>query len=156
MAKKPLTRDSQFIVGEERVLNYVITGIFLAVFILGCFDIKSLGIALVLPLGLAVFYFIKARSKKIFIRINIRGIYQDEKLVTGWDHFIKATLSQKPQVLDIRDNFVLIVDYRKEGIMGGQRRTIPLTNTQNQSEEDVLAAVKFFLHEYRDKAAVEN
>ncbi len=150
MAKKPLTRDSQFIVAEERVLNYVVTGIFLAVFIFACFDIRSLGVAIVLPLALAVFYFIKARSKRIFMRINIRGIYQDEKLVTGWDNFIKATLSQKPMLLDIRDNFVLLVDYRKEGVMGQQRRTIPLTNTQNQSEEDVMAAVKFFVNAHRN------
>ncbi len=155
MAKAPLTRDSQFIVGEERLLNYLVAAIFLAVFVLASFDFQSLGYFIVLPLVPAVYYFIKARSKRIYIRINIKGIYQDEKLVTSWDNFIKATIDQKQVFLSIKDNFILVVEYRKEGQPGGFRRTIPLTNTQNQSEEDVLAAVKFFLKEYRVNSIAE-
>jgi hypothetical protein len=149
MPKQPLTREGQFIVREERVLNYVVALIFLAVFVLACFDWNSLKYAVAIPLLLSGFYFFKALSKRVYIRINLRGIYQDERLVTGWDNFIKAHLTQKQVLFSIQDNFILVVDYRKEGKPGQLRRTIPLTNTQNQSEEDVLAAVKFFLHEYR-------
>lgn len=45
----------------------------------------------------------------------------------------------------LQDNFVLVVEYLKDKMSDkGVRRQIPLTNTQNKSEEEVLEAVKFF------------
>jgi hypothetical protein len=91
----------------------------------------------------AIFFFAKARNKRVYIRINNKGIYQDEKLVTGWANFLNAYVSQKDKMVQIQDNFILVVEYRK-GPQQGVRRKIPLTNTQNKSEEEVLAAVKFY------------
>jgi hypothetical protein len=42
----------------------------------------------------------------------------------------------------------------KDGYEQGFRRTIPLTNTQNKSEEEVLEAVKFFWNEYRKETVI--
>jgi hypothetical protein len=72
-----------------------------------------------------------------------------EKLITNWDNFINAFIDQKKVLLTIQDNFILVVEYKKDFNPGkGFRKQIPLTNTQNQSEEDVLAAVTFFWKEH--------
>ena len=55
-------------------------------------------------------------------------------------------------MFDLRDNFILVVEYRKGELKQGIRHKIPLTNTQNKSEEDVLEAVKFFWNEFRGYA----
>lgn len=157
MAKTALHKDGQFTVGEEKALNYVMAFLFFALFMYGLVDAvlrKFVNIdyqSLVFALALlpAIMFFKKAKSKRIFIRINKKGIYRDEKLLTDWAHFIKAYLAQEQKVVSIKDNFVLMVEYRKRGISGSFRKSIPLTNTQNKSEEDVLAAVNFFYKEYR-------
>jgi hypothetical protein len=154
MAKKSLTRDSQFTVGEEKVLVYILaavfTGLFLFVMINGLVKKQTTSALLsVLLLGPAFFFFRKGRSNRIYIRVNLKGIYLDERLLTNWENFIKAYLTQKETVLTIQDNFMLVVEYRKkDDPKTGIRKKIMLTNTQNQSEEDVLAAIKFFWKEH--------
>jgi hypothetical protein len=99
----------------------------------------------------AYLFFRKARSRRIFIRINKRGVYQDEKLVTGWPGLVKAYITQKEKkgLYDIQDHFLLVLEFKKDGTKEIIRRRIPLTNTQNKSEEDVLEAVKFFWKIFR-------
>jgi len=157
MGKIPLNKDSQFVVGEDKVLVYIIASLFFALFLYGLIDmflhhftkIDYQSFIFMIALAPAFIFFVKARNKRIYIRINKTGIYQDEKLVTGWANLLNAYISQKDTVLSIQDNFILVVEYRKDGFKQGFRRSIPLTNTQNKSEEDVLAAVKFFWKEYR-------
>ena len=163
MRKTALTKDSEFIVGEEKVLNYIIAFLCLALFMYGLIDAvtrKFINIdyqSLIFTLALvpAFIFFKKGRSKRIFIRINKTGIYQEEKLLTNWANFIKAFLTQEEKLVSIKDNFVLVVEYRKEGQKEGFRRKIPLTNTQNKSEEDVLNAVRFFWTAYKNDAGIK-
>jgi len=141
------------------MLNYFIAALFFVIFIFGLVDgISTNSTALTVGsfavLIIAILYFIKARSKRIHIRINKKGLYHDEKLVTDWAHFLNATISQKERVWSIQDNFILVVEYLKDHSKKGFRRSIPLTNTQNQSEEDVLAAVKFFWNQFRVDAGM--
>jgi len=84
-------------------------------------------------------------------KANGLDIYQDEKLLTGWAGLMKAYIAPKEKkgFFEIRDNVVLVIEYRNEGTNQGIRRKIPLTNTQNKSEEDVLQAVNFFWKEYK-------
>ena len=107
----------------------------------------------------AWFFVRKGKSKRIYIRINKSGIYQDEKLVTSWANFLNAYIAQKkPKSMRprLQDNFVLVVEYLKDKMSDkGVRRQIPLTNTQNKSEEEVLEAVKFFW-KIAKNPAVEN
>jgi hypothetical protein len=162
MAKPPFIKDSQFIVGEEKVLNYVLASLFFGLFIYGLVDaivyhftkINYLNIISVLLLVPAILFFRRGKSDKIYIRVNKTGIYQDEKLLTRWSNFINAYISQKEKMLSIQDNFILVIEYRKDGVDKGFRRKIPLTNTQNKSEEEVLEAVKFFWSLYRNDAGV--
>jgi hypothetical protein len=159
MAKPVLTRESEFIVGEEKLLVYLLAALFFGFFVYGVvnailWDLGSMGYLaglFTLTLTPAIIFFIKGRSKRIYIRINKNGIYQDEEFVTGWSCFLNAYISQKEVVLSIKDNFILVVEYVKQGQDNGFRRKIPLTNTQDKSEEDVLEAIKFFWTEFRDE-----
>lgn len=152
-----LDRNTDFIVGEEKVLDYVVSGLFFIIFFVCLYftydgGFQSANVAsyiFVLALLPAFVYLFKARSNRIYIRINKTGIYQDEQLVTTWGHFIKAYLSQQPKTFSIQDNFILVVEYTREDPKKGFRRKIPLSNTQNKSEEDVLAAVRFFWNDYK-------
>lgn len=160
MAKVQITKDSEFVVGEEKVINYVMSVLFMALFLYGLFDaarhhfknIDYQSFIFALAILPAVYCFRRAHSKRSYIRINKTGIYQDEKLVTGWSNFIKAFITQKEKkpIYNILDNFILVVEFRKDEAKDGFRRKIPLTNTQNKSEEDVLEAIQFFSKVYKN------
>ncbi|NOT50679.1 MAG: hypothetical protein HOP10_05335 [Chitinophagaceae bacterium] len=160
MAKRPLTKDSEFTVGEEKILNYILALFFLALFAYGLIDaakrnfknIDYQSYVFALAIAPAIYCFRRANSKRVYIRINKNGIFQDGKLITDWSNFLRAWLGQKEKtgIFNIKDNFLLIVEYKKNG--KGFRHKIPLTNTQNKSEEDVLAAVNFFWKIYRTDA----
>lgn len=163
MAGPALNPESQFIVGEEKWLNYILSILFLG---LSLYPIAGLvihgfrnpdyqGLILVLALIPAWIFFRKARSRRIFIRVNKSGIYQDEKLITGWKGLIRAYLDQQQKTVTIRDNFVLVVEFKKEDPQKIYKRVIALTNTQDKSEEDVLAAIRFFLNRYRQGSTPE-
>lgn len=162
MAKKQLTRDSEFTVGEEKILNYILALFFLGLFVYGLVDaakrnfknIDYQSYVFALAIAPAIFCFRRANSKRVYIRINKNGIYQDGKLLTGWSNFLKAYLGQKEKTgfINLKDNFLLIVEYKKDN--KGFRHRIPLTNTQNKSEEDVLAAVNFFYKVYKMDAGL--
>ncbi len=158
MAKKKLTRDTEFIVGEEKIVNLIIGFLFLALFIYGFADailkgftrLTYLSYIFFLALIPAILAFKKASSKAVYIRVNKTGIYENEILLAPWDKFIKAYITQKEVAMSIRDNFLLVVEYVKDDPKNGFRRKIPLTNTQNKSEEDIIAAIQFFLKEYKE------
>jgi branched-subunit amino acid transport protein len=162
MGKIPLSIDSQFVVREDKVLDYILAALFFALFLYGLIDmilhhftkINYQSFIFMIALAPAFIFFIKGKNKRVYIRINKMGIYQDEKLVTGWSNLLNAFISQKETVLTIQDNFILVLEYRKDSFKQGFRRNIPLTNTQNKSEEDVLAAVNFFWKGYRKDAGM--
>lgn len=161
MGKISLSKDSEFVVGEDKALVYILAALFFGLFLYGLIDmvlhqftkIDYQSFIFLIALGPAFIFFRKGKNKRIYIRINKTGIYQDEKLVTGWTNLHNAYISQKEKVITIQDNFILVVEYRKDGYKQGFRRNIPLTNTQNKSEEDVLAAVNFFWKEYRKNSS---
>jgi hypothetical protein len=164
MGKTPLTKETEFVVGEEKVLNYVMGCIFLALFLYGLIDpikhrfknIDYQSIIFTLALAAAIYCFKRAQTKRVYIRVNKTGVYQDEKLVTGWSGLIKVYISQqeKTKLINLLDNFILVLEYRKDHIKEGFRRKIPLTNTQNKSEEEVLEAVQFFWSVYKNDVSM--
>jgi len=161
MTKTRLTKDSQFIVGEAKVLNYVLAILCFAIFSYGVADaikrdfknIDYQSYVFALLLIPVVLFIRKAHNGRVYIRVNRNGIYQDEKLLTGWRDLIKVSLDQKEKtgLVSIRDNFLLVVEYRKDN--KGLRKKIPLTNTQNKSEEEVLEAVNFFWRLYKSNGS---
>ncbi len=158
MAKTSLTRESQFTVGENKLMSYVMAVLFLALFVYGVVDaslrhfknIDYQSYVFLLALVPVIYCLKRARSGRVHIRINKKGIYQDERLVTDWAHLLDAHVTQKEvKWVSIQDNFILVLEYTREN--KGMRRSIPLSNSQNKSDEEVLAAVKFFWNEYRKK-----
>jgi hypothetical protein len=164
MGKIPLTKETEFVVGQEKVLNYVMGCIFLVLFLYGLIDpikhqfknIDYQSIVFVLALAAAIYCFKGAQSRRVYIRVNKRGIYQDEKLVTNWPELIKVYISQKEKtgLINLLDNFILVLEYRKDLAKTGFRRKIPLTNFQNKSEEEVLEAVNYFWSLYKKEAFI--
>ncbi|MEO7923104.1 MAG: hypothetical protein ABIR30_05450 [Chitinophagaceae bacterium] len=157
MAKIPLNKEGEFVVGEEKVLVYILAFLFFGLFVYGLGDMilsgfKDIGyldfvfIAALIP---AFIFFRKGRSNRIYLRVNKTGIYQDGQLITGWADFLNAYITQKETAITIQDNFMLVIEFTKPGAAKGFRRKISLTNTQNKSEEEVLAAIKFFWNESR-------
>lgn len=160
-----LQKNEEFLVMEEKWLGYIVALVFVALFTAALIlqmryaDMHDIwNYYFVILLVPAFFYLSKARSKRVYLRINKKGIYADEKLVTDWDHFLKAFLAQQPPrgrvisaLPDVRDNFVLVVEFTRDDPKKGFRRSIPLTNTQNKSEEDVLQAIRIF-HELHKQA----
>ncbi len=158
MAKKPLSSNSDFVVGEEKILNYVMALFFTALFLYGTIDaalrhfknIDYQSYVFALALVPAIYCFKRGNSDRVYIRVNKKGIYQSGKLVTGWSNFHDAYIAQKEvKTISIQDNFLLMIEYRNDKMKKVLRRKIPLTNTQNKSEEEVLEAVQFFWKDYR-------
>ncbi len=153
-----LTPSRQFIVGEYRLMLLFMSLFFLALFGYGLYDAMARNFrnidyqSYVLALAIIPFIFTirRLRSNRVYIRINETGIYQDERLVTRWQNLLSATLTQeeKKKIFEPGDKFILVLDYHKPGELKPLRRKIPLTNTQNKSEEEVLAAVKWFWKEW--------
>jgi hypothetical protein len=167
MGKTQLSKDSEFVVREDKVLNYILAALFFALFLYGFIDairrhfinIDYQSYFFTLALLPAIYCLRRGRRKRLYIRINKTGIYQDEKLLTGWSNLLKVYISQEEKKslrFNLMDNFILVVEYRKDGFKQGFRRKIPLTNSQNKSEEEVLEAVKFFWKEYRNDAGMYN
>jgi hypothetical protein len=162
MAKKTLDKDTAFVVGEDKILNYILAFLFFAIFMYGFIDavrrrfinIDYQSYFLTLALLPAYLFFKKGSSRKAHIRVNKTGLYHHEQLITNWPHFINAYITQKEKkgFFELQDHFLLVVEYKKEEDKKGFRKNIPLTNTQNKSEEQVLEAVLFFWKEYRNDA----
>jgi len=157
MENQELTIDSVFEVGEMKWLDLSI-GLFFSILFIFTLNIDSNQIqshfkvffrAASIPFYLAVFFIVKAFLKKPSIQIDKTGFYHGSVLVTNWDNFISAELTQKEITGSITDNFIIIMDYYKTGEDGYFQREIALTNTQNKSEEEVLGAIKFFSENYK-------
>ena len=158
MSKTKLTIDTDFVVSEEVILVFALSGLFFAVFLYGLIDsiaghkmpfrYYNLGFMLLLIPSLILFR--KGMRNKISIRINKNGIYDGNIFVTDWSNLIKAYITQKKMTITIQDNFLLVIEYLKEGDDKGFRRKIRLTNTHNKSEEDIMGAIFFFNKLYRE------
>ncbi len=157
MKKQNLNADSEFIVKDDKWLVFILAFLFFGIFLYGLIDAILKGFNNLTYLSYLFFLLLipaflfnrKARANRIYIRINKNGIYQDEQFVTGWEGFLNAFITQKEKVLSIQDNFILVVEYVKNDNLKGFRKQIPLTNTQNKSEEEVMEAIIYFRTLYK-------
>jgi hypothetical protein len=149
MGKKKEVENDVFLVRESVVLDFIVGGIFLVMF----FSALTSGIIFfaIITLGSAVAFIVKGSLNKVSLAIDCNGIYKGTKLITNWRNFEEAHITQAPAARGTQDNFVLIIRYFKEGIEGNFKMTIPLTNTQNKSEEEVLKAIQRFYQLYQEK-----
>ena len=102
MGKIPLNRDSEFVVGEEKVLNYILALLCFAIFLYGVIDaarrhfinIDYQSFVFALAMAPAIYFFRRALGSRVYIRVNKKGIYHHEKLVTGWPQLVKAFIAR--------------------------------------------------------------
>ena len=92
---------------------------------------------------------IASRKNRIVITVNKEGIFYYETLVTNWNNFVSAKfIDQAPQLskssLGFSDQFFIALRYRKTADAALYERKIPLTNTQDKSEEEIMAAIRFY------------
>ncbi|RYZ88144.1 MAG: hypothetical protein EOP04_10010 [Proteobacteria bacterium] len=148
--KAKINKEEPFEVGESRGLLYALALLFFIMFVTSFVEVVDERLSLQMRfdmLKLTIFpsigFFLKGYLNRISLRIDSEGIYYYGRLMTDWDHFISARVEQILDAGDIGDNFVLYLKYTKsEG--GVYRKSIPLSNTQNKAEEEVIAAIKCF------------
>jgi hypothetical protein len=142
---------SNFLVRENSILFIVLGVIFSIMFIISLTDIMAYDFVFIIPFKalyltiIPAFIFLKKglQKKKTIIMINRNGFYYFGELITSWPLFIDAVVTQDEKIFTLQDNFVLIIRYRNnEGKIF--RSKIRLGNTQDKSEEEIIAAIRFF------------
>jgi hypothetical protein len=137
-----LAENDVFVVKESVTLDYGLAGFFT---LLGLLTIGTSGFRVgIFSLIAAAYFLYKGVVNREALRVDCNGIYQNRKLVTTWHNFAEAFATQVRIDGEIAAVFVLIIRYYKEGITGSFRMTIPLTDTQNKSEDEILAAIRRF------------
>lgn len=152
MAQLKLNDKGEFVVKDSIGVNLVIGLVFLAMFITAFFGddaARNLPLwkrlnAMHITIIPAIIFFVKAYKNQTKILLNDVGFYYQGRLLTLWDDFIEASIVQDEVLMSIQDNFKLLVKHYKYKKTRIYSTKIPLGNTQNQSEEAVLAAVQYF------------
>jgi hypothetical protein len=144
---KKLESHIPFIVSQSKGINIFVALAFFGLFISSFFNndptVKGGGFRWAyLALIPAILFFIRGIYTKEIIRISRQGIFYLGELVTKWENFVDARIDQDEILLSIQDNFVLFIRY-KEGDRLFQTK-IPLRNTYNKAEEEIIAAIRFF------------
>ena len=156
--QRKLEKDGSFAVKESIFINSIIAVICFAVFAYGLYLVivrpegqdLFLDMFMLIAIVPGVIFMLKARSSVVYIRVNETGIFVSRKLLTDWQHFRSASFTQKEKVRSIQDNFVLLVKYHVRG-SGDFVKEVPLTNTQDKSEEEVIAAIRYFYDRYQQQ-----
>ncbi len=144
-----LTPNSEFIVADSTIINLLVAAFFFLMPISSLwYDAGSSLLDIFMLLGFVpgVIFLVKAFKKRAAISVNKNGISFFNTSVTDWKHFKGAAAKQMPLGIGrISDNVILTVEYYKDSTVHGfYKKTIPLTNTQNKSEEEIIAAIEFF------------
>lgn len=150
MGKKQLSAEEDFIVGESKGMKIFLGIACLVVFALSFFaggeastDKLSLPVLFLIP---AVYFLLSLRKNDPIIRINRTGFYYHKELITRWSEFKSANVVEEPRLASISDNFVLILEFYVPGKAGLSTKKIPMKNTHDKAEEEIIAAIKFFLN----------
>lgn len=146
--------DGSFDVKDSRGCNLTIGCLMLAAFacilLVDHFDLKHPSIYQLLYLSVvpAVYMIRRGVINKTIITINRHGFYYLGAMVTNWDNFIDAVIRQdeenKTPPFDLADRFVLVIRYGKIGQPGYFIRKFLLTAAMDKSEEEIMAAMKFY------------
>ena len=160
MATIILDKNNEFIVKEWKAMNIIIGVVFAILFVFALYNLgfnnrKSVWFFLFIA-ALIVVAFLRygkqATSQSIIFRINSEGIYYYGKLVTGWDNFDNAYVTNEMEIGSFADNFELVIEFYRDDLL--IRRKIKLTNTQNKSEEEIYGAIMYFYKQH-NAAGVE-
>jgi hypothetical protein len=131
--------DDTFVVKQSLPLILIIGG-FAFVAILSTVAIEVAPIIIIIG-AVVLLVLIAGLANNEILRIDCNGIYQKKVLVTNWENFLQAKLSEGKINRNDNPTPILLLYYQKVGIAGQFKMTIPLTNTQNKGEEDIVEAI---------------
>lgn len=144
--------DSQFNIEEDFLVKTsrkikLLYGLFLLVIALAIASI-SMWIAIFFAIPV-ILYLIKSTRKVVIMKINKYGFYYFGRLIFSWNNFKDVEFIDEVPLpgyysSGINDQFSLMIRYYKDGEPGFYGRKIPLTNTQDKSEEEIMAAIGFY------------
>lgn len=145
--------DAGFVVKESKSMRLFI-GV-LALAIAGIMSRSSVPLAVVIAAFGCASLFASTKTKVIMM-ISKAGFFYYGKCITDWTHFESAKfIDEMPQLskssLGISDQFFLAIRYRKEGDENCYERKIALTNTQDKSEEEIMAAISYFYSKSQER-----
>jgi hypothetical protein len=139
---EPFHPNYNFLVKETPWLHFLSGGVLLlmgAVFVAdGVFPV----VPVLMTFAGGIILSLRGFARHTIIKINRHGFYHYGKLITNWDHFIDALVTQKEIPGSIQDNFILII--RSSDGVKLYKDTIPLRNTQDKAEEEIIAAIRYF------------
>lgn len=161
MENKPLTRDSEFVVSHNKWLMAVVSGIFFSIFMFGFLNANRKGwetfnYSYLIFLFISIIFLVRMFRKHIYIRINKRGIYQNEELLTEWRNFLKADVIRLSILFSWSDDLALKIEYMKDRDDKGYRKNLRLSNFHDQSIEDLVAAIRFFWNAYCEETGEDS
>lgn len=152
-----------FYVKDSKGCNITMGILFLAAFILtACidrFNTNEFSIYQLLYLSIipGVYLIRRGIVNKIIMTINKSGFYYLDELITGWDNFIDAFVTQDEEnrkiPYDVTDRFMLVIRYGKMGSTNIYARKILMTAVMDRSEEEIIAAIKFYFN-HRDRGTI--
>jgi hypothetical protein len=148
MTEQNFNPEGDFTVKESKTINYVAGGVMILIFAIAMIFgdlgmsnfIFALGIFLI-PGAIAIG---RGISNSTIIRINKTGFYYSGKLITDWNLFHDAEVQDKLQVGSYKDNFILDLSYYSIDYTIIYTKNIPLTNTQDKAEEEIIEAIQFY------------
>ena len=148
MSELKLDAEKDFLVKDSKTINFIAGGIMLAIFfvsmLFGDYGWSNyiFGICLFLiPGAIAI---VRGRRNAIIMKINKSGFYCAGQLVTTWTLFCDAKAQDRTAIGSYKDNFVLDLRYYSPDFTILYTRSIPLTNTQDKAEEQIIEAINFY------------
>lgn len=148
MKETKFNAESDFLVKEAKDINYFFGILLLIIFVvaiaLGDYGWSNYFVALMLFLFPAAFSIARARRNAVRIKINKSGFYHHGRLITTWDRFIDARLTEELVPGSIQDNFIILVRYYGNDPTEAYWSKIPLSNSQDKADEEIIAAIDFY------------
>ena len=158
MRSSQLHAEGDFLVRESRSINFMAGGIMLIVFAVsmsfGDYGWSNYLYALCLFLIPGAIAIGKGRRNAIVMTINKTGFYHAGKLVSDWNLFYDAVVQHKLVPGSYNDNFVLDIRFYSPDHTLLYTYSIRLTNNQDKSEEEIIAAIHFYYNASKAQPSV--
>jgi hypothetical protein len=146
--------EEDFIVKESTGMNILISFFFLLIAFFSASMYWWLCGFFLIP---GVLLLIKAYKNDIIMIVNKNGFYYYGNLITNWSNFIDVEFIDEVPLPDqnssgVSDKFSMLIKFYKDGQPGLYfTQQFPFTNTQDKSEEEIIAAIKFYHQYYKTK-----
>ena len=153
--------EQDFVVKESQGVNTII-GIFILCLVVGLLSTIGIRWTILIPIAsvaiTAIAYIKNGVTNPTVILINKNGFYYYGQFITNWNNFIDIKfIDDMPRAeiytKGIQDRFGMMIRYYKDGEDGYYGRKISFTDTQDKSEEEIIAAIKFYHSHYMQPAS---